>query len=46
MYICVMQIEEISAASLSRVICKNRLYYHSLADEERQKKPSMQEIDG
>lgn len=39
-----MQIEEISAASLSRVICKNRLYYHSLADEERRKEPSVKEI--
>lgn len=39
-----MQIEEISAASLSRVICKNRLYYHSLVDEERRKKSSMKKI--
>lgn len=39
-----MQIEEISAASLSRVICKNRLYYLSFADEERRKEPSVKRL--
>lgn len=42
-----MQIEEISAASLLSVICKNRLYYHPpCADEERREEPSVKENRG